>query len=81
MADNEGWSTLPYQPIDCGFHDELLAWATLQRQVHIVYQDDHGEETRVSDVITDVYTRAGAEWMQLQNGTTIRLDGIIQVNE
>lgn len=68
-----------YQPIHCGFHDELLAWATLAREVNIVYRNGQGSETEVQGVIVDVFTRDRAEFLRLHSGTEIRLDRLVEV--
>lgn len=65
-----------YQPIDCGFHDQILEKATLRVPTQITYLDDEADIQTVKDVIEDVYTREGAEYMRLRSGLTIRLDKI-----
>lgn len=70
-----------YEPIDCGFHDALVSWATLQQPVEVVYRSETGEETIIQDRIADVYTREGAEYVKLQNGQIIRLDMLRHVEE
>ena len=73
-----------YQPIACITH-ERLEYAVLRRQpLNLAYQDETGHEQRSTVLPTDVYTRAGAEWLQFQNTTghtqTVRLDRIISAN-
>lgn len=70
-----------YEPIDCGFHDELLSWATLRRPVEIAHRNDLGEETVIQGRIADVYTKNGAEFVKLENGDIIRLDMLVRVEE
>ena len=69
----------PYQPINCAFHDSLLAKATQKEQVRIHYFLEEGKETMVQDVIVDVYTQNGEEFLTLSSGETIRLDYLIAV--
>lgn len=69
-----------YEPIDCGAHDQLLEWATLRQPVAITYETDGGEEAVASDVIEDVFTRNGAEFLRLRDGREIRLDKITDTN-
>lgn len=66
-----------YEPIDCGLHDELLARATMGRPTTITYHDEQGEKVVVEDVIEDVYTRQGAEYLRLGDGAEVRLDKIV----
>ena len=69
----------PYQPISCGLHDQLLAHATLRRNCTISYRDDMGQLQKTESLIQDVYTRDGAEYMKLEDGTIIRLDRLVQI--
>lgn len=71
----------PYKPIDCGFHDHLLAWATLRRPVVITYRDHSGNVVQARDVIVDVYTDQGAEYLKSAGGLQLRLDAILEVEE
>lgn len=70
----------PYEPIRCGFHDELLALATRRLTIEIVYLDAQGKEFHVTDTIVDVFTQSKAEYLRLQSGDEIRLDKLIRVN-
>lgn len=70
-----------YQPIDCGFHDQLLERATFRRPTTITYRGDQGETVVVEDVIEDVFSRRGAEYIRLRAGREIRLDKIIRMND
>ncbi|PIG94166.1 hypothetical protein CSQ79_07510 [Gloeocapsopsis sp. IPPAS B-1203] len=69
-----------YVPVDCGFHDQLEALATLRKECQIVYQNASGELVKVQGRIIDVYVANKAEFLQLYNGTKIRLDRIVSVN-
>ncbi len=68
-----------YLPIDCGLHDELQLRVLRKRPVDVVY--DHGDGSqRVSSVLVDVYSRDGAEYLRLEDGTDIRLDHLREVD-
>jgi Rho-binding antiterminator len=69
----------PYVPISCAFYDELLALAGEGRGCEIRYRDDAGEEATVRARIQDVFSRAGAEFVLLDSGATLRLDRLIEV--
>lgn len=69
-----------YTPIDCGFHDELLTLATLQKVCDIVYKNEDKNTVSTSNKIQDVFSKGKEEFLQLANGVTIRLDYIISVN-
>lgn len=69
-----------YEPVNCDFHDELTSRATLGRRAEIVYQQE-GEEVAVIDYIDDVYTEGDAEFARLREGTVLRLDQIVRVDD
>ena len=70
-----------YHPINCEFHDVLEATATQRRSVPIQYLDAQGMAVDVHARIVDLGARAGAEYMQLDDGSTVRLDRIVSVDE
>lgn len=70
-----------YKPVSCDFHDELTSRATLGRRAEVVYRDDKGEEVAVIDYIDDVYTEGDAEFTRLRDGTVIRLDKVVRVDD
>ncbi|MGA0612868.1 hypothetical protein [Caldimonas sp. KR1-144] len=76
-------STLPapYQPISCEFHDVLEAHATVRQPVAIRFRDADGGEQRRVATITDVFARAGAEYLSVSGGETLRLDQLIEVGD
>jgi hypothetical protein len=70
-----------YVPIACGLHDQYLAWATQRTPVAVVHADENGNQVHSTGVIADVRTVAdGSEWMELADGTLIRLDRIRQAS-
>jgi Rho-binding antiterminator len=73
-------SDRPYQPISCSFHDLLLEKATFKAYCKIQYFSEIQEFQTVNAVIKDVFTRHKAEWMELADGTTVRLDKIVAVD-
>lgn len=75
MSDNNVEQT-PYEPISCSGHDQLLAFATLRKECRLTVSGEDGVMTDVVGVIADVYTRAGAEYLRLRDGSIFRLDRI-----
>lgn len=67
---------LPYRPISCAVHDEMLALATMRRECELAVISADGSWQRVRGIIEDVYSRNGAEYLQLRGGETYRLDRI-----
>jgi len=70
----------PYQPIACDIHDAFLAQASLRRHCELTVRQPDGSSAIVSGVIVDVYTREGAEYLQLRGGPTFRLDHILALD-
>jgi Rho-binding antiterminator len=70
----------PYIPIDCNMYDVLLAKATLKKLCIIVFRTNE-KINSLTATIVDVYTKAKEEFMQLSDGTVIRLDKIISIDE
>lgn len=67
-----------YQPIDCAVHDVLEASAVRGTMCKIRFRDG-SEEREVLTTIVDVYVRDGAEWADLGDGYTVRLDRLVEV--
>lgn len=69
-----------YCLVDCGFHDQLEALATLRQTCQISYRTATEEIVEVQSQIVDVYAANKADFLQLKDGTEIRLDRLISVN-
>ena len=70
-----------YKPISCDYYDILLDFATKKQEVSIVLTSEEGNDPmEFSDIIIDVFTKKGEEFMNLKSGNTYRLDRIISVN-
>jgi Rho-binding antiterminator len=69
-----------YIPISCEFHDRLEDLATLRRLTRIRYRDSEGVLQQRDATIADVYSRAGAEYVSLSSGETLRLDQLVEVD-
>ncbi|MEI2577698.1 hypothetical protein [Scytonema sp. PRP1] len=70
-----------YIPVSCDFHDELEALATLRQKCRIVYSNAANELVEVQGLIVDVYAANKADFLKLKDGTEIRLDRIVSVND
>ena len=69
-----------YQPVSCGFYDELGLRMLRGQACTLVVGDDDTTQT-VEAVIEDIYTEGDAEYVRLADGTTLRLDRIVEVDE
>ncbi|MFU8861564.1 MAG: hypothetical protein ACNA8K_14195 [Cyclonatronaceae bacterium] len=70
-----------YKPISCTYHDILESVTVMKEVCHIVYVDEQQVQHTVKSRITDIFARAGEEYIKLENGTLIRLDRLRLVNE
>ena len=69
-----------YQTVSCHFYDELEALAVKKVLSKITYSENENE-IDIEDLIVDFRTRNKEEFLILKNGTQIRLDKIIKINE
>lgn len=69
-----------YQPISCEYHDLLEVHATKRKPAQISFRDEDDSVKSVNAVITDVFARAGADYLTLSTGETLRLDQLIEVD-
>lgn len=70
----------PYRPIDCGLHDELQLRAMRGRPVDLRYLAPDGTPRARVDRLVDVFTKAGAEYVDTASGEVIRLDRLVEVD-
>jgi Rho-binding antiterminator len=70
-----------YRLVDCGFHDQLEALATLQQPCSIVYRNEDDEVITITSQIADVYAADHADFIKLKDDTVIRLDNLVSVND
>lgn len=70
----------PYQPIDCGLHDELQLRALRRRPVNVEWASDGGEQRSARVIVVDVLTRGSEEFLRFDDGTEIRLDRLVRVD-
>ncbi len=71
---------MPYVPVSCGFHDKLLALASLRRECEVAISFPDGRLEQKRGIIVDVYSRRGAEFLEFHDGSTYRLDQIRALN-
>jgi transcriptional antiterminator Rof (Rho-off) len=69
-----------YQPVSCGFYDELGLRMLRGRSSTLVVEDGDDAET-ITGVIEDVFTEGEAEYVLLDDGRRIRLDRIRRVDD
>lgn len=70
-----------YHPIDCSLHDELILRALRRRTSELAWRDDDGAPRTGRGVCVDVFARGGVEYLKLADGTEIRLDRLLRVDE
>jgi len=70
-----------YIPIACEFYDHIEIWAMSKKKVHIRYLDHSQKELTITEVIKDTQTTKEGEFMILQDGTRIRMDFLISIED
>ena len=76
-ANDPAESAGPYEPVDCTMHDQLVERAAFRLPTKVTYRNERGELVVAQDLIQDVFSREGAEYVRLASGTEIRLDQIV----
>lgn len=69
-----------YHAISCHFYDDLEVLAVKKIIAKITYFENENEMT-IEDLIVDFKTKNKEEFLILKNGTQIRLDKIIKIND
>jgi transcriptional antiterminator Rof (Rho-off) len=79
-SDTAVSDTDDYQSVACSFYDELGLRMMRGTPCRLVVKTDGGRET-VEATIDDPYTEGDGEYVRLGDGTTIRLDRIVEVDD
>ena len=70
-----------YRLVDCDFHDQLESWSTLRQPCRLVYHNANNETITTESLIIDVFAANHADFIKLEDGTEIRLDQLVSVND
>ncbi len=70
----------PYIPVSCQLYDTLESLAVQHHKVVLLCLDPAGRPQQREGQILQIFSRLGAEFLVLDDGTEIRLDQILQVN-
>lgn len=74
-----GSEPVPYEPIDCSYHDRLESFATFGTLCRIAFRDSEGARAEVVARITDVFSRGDEEFLTTTETGPIRLDRLESV--
>lgn len=69
-----------YQPVDCVVQRTLSHYQQSGQLVELVYRDEAGQVQTIHEVIRDLFSRAGEDFMLTGRGKLVRLDHLILVN-
>lgn len=69
-----------FHPVRCEIHRMLQEYLTSSRLAEVVYRDDAGQVQTTHDVIRDLFSRAGQEFIFLGRGHMIRLDHMLTLD-
>ncbi len=70
-----------YKPISCNYHSVIEHYATKKIFCRLQYYTDINEFITVNTLITDVYTESGEEFIKISDGSFIRLDRIVRIDD
>jgi Rho-binding antiterminator len=71
-----------YQPISCSFYDELEARATTGQSCTLTYRlEPDTPPSTYQGVISDLFIKDKVEYLRLQDGFELRLDGLVAVDD
>ena len=70
-----------YIPIGCQYYDVLELNASRKAVCTIAYFETEKKVRVVESTIEDIYTKDKAEFLKLADGSEIRLDKILSVND
>lgn len=63
-----------YKPVDCNLYDVYIRYIIEKRKVTIISSKDSAIKTHCT--LKDIFTKNGVEYIELDNGETMRLDEI-----
>ncbi len=63
-----------YQPIPCALHSEYELWIMHRQTLQVRWQDEDGQQYEGVLTPKDVYTRAGEEFLVLEDENGARLE-------
>ena len=69
-----------YQPIDCGVYDHFEAAIVQRRTVELVFRGDAGAMVSIPTRLKDLKTVDKEEFVQLPDGTWLRLDRVHSID-
>ncbi|SDW37138.1 hypothetical protein [Marinobacter mobilis] len=69
-----------YQPVGCAVQRTLRNYQQSGQLVELVYRDEAGQVQTIHEVVRDLFSRAGEDFMLTGRGKLVRLDHLILVN-
>ncbi|MDX1457517.1 MAG: hypothetical protein R3276_07990 [Marinobacter sp.] len=66
-----------YQPVGCAIQSALRQYLQSGQLVELVYRDESGQIQMVHDVVRELFTRAGEDFLLSGRGKLIRLDHLL----
>lgn len=75
-----GHASNAYHPVRCEIHSLLREYVISSTLAEIVYRDDAGQICITHDIIRDLFSRAGQEFVFLGRGHMVRLDHVLTLD-
>jgi hypothetical protein len=70
-----------YKPVDEEILEDLEVLAALKKQCLIKFEAENGGNPEIKSRITGIYTVGGVQFLKTEEGLSIRLDKLIQVDD
>lgn len=80
IIKNNKLITMKYQPISCSLFDRIEFLSVMKKNVKIIYLDNEEIEKSASGIISNIFSKEGAEFLEIENNS-IRLDKIKSIAE
>lgn len=69
-----------YQPVGCAIQRILSGYQQSGQLIELVYRDEAGQVQTIHEVVRDLFSRAGEDFMLTGRGKLVRLDHLLLVN-
>lgn len=70
-----------YKPIDNEIFEELEVLAALKKHCYLKFEAENGGTPEITARITGVYSLGDGQYLKTEEGLSIRLDRLVQVDD
>ena len=70
----------PYQPVPRAAYEALEDAYLLRQRLNLTYEADYTRKTVLNVLITDLHQQEEGEFVTVEGGLRLRLDGLVAIN-